>query len=100
MVISDRVLQRFWARVTKKDGGCWEWTGQTQHDIGYLYIGGKRFTPHKLALYFKHGIYVRGKNRCGNKLCCNPDHYDLPKRVVLAMERKNVANSIKAQFLT
>lgn len=94
MKITDGILSRFWLRVEETEAGCWEWTGQTQFGVGYLYVDKKRVTPHKLSLFLKYGVLTRGVNECGNKLCCNPEHYSLPKVAVRKIEQARLAGEL------
>jgi hypothetical protein len=72
--------QRFWAKVNKTDGGCWEWTAVTnQHGYGHLHPPGSR-TPiyaHRYSAMLHFGMFDRRLfvlHHCDNPPCVNPDH--------------------------
>lgn len=72
----------FWAKVEKKESGCWEWTG-CKYPNGYGQV--KRYKirknaipTHRYAWYLKYGkfpdngLYVLHK--CDNRICVNHNH--------------------------
>lgn len=76
----DSVLLRFWAKVTKAETGCWNWTAKRTR-TGY-----GQFTPHHgfpMALAHRYaytaangpipdGLHL--DHLCRNRLCVNPSH--------------------------
>lgn len=74
--------ERFWEKVVKTEGGCWNWTASTRHK-GY-----------GAFVYEKNGVVVQGRahryswelhcgdipdgmfvlHRCDNPACVNPEH--------------------------
>lgn len=88
-----------WAKIApnirKLDSGCWEWTGQLQHD-GYGLVTVKTIDgnvttakAHRVMYALKHGETPVGKHlhhkchhdqecedtyRCPHRRCVNPDH--------------------------
>lgn len=59
--------ERFWEKVNKIEGGCWEWMGCLLKSGGY---GG--FTIKKHARPIPEGLHVLHK--CDNPKCVRPDH--------------------------
>lgn len=76
--------QRFWKRVEKQEGGCWEWTGSV-NGSGYGLVGeggreGKYLTTHRYSYSLHKGDIPAGMvvmHSCDNKRCVNPDHLSL-----------------------
>lgn len=75
--------KRFMEKIIKdRDTGCWIWNGgRNNYKYGaiYCFIGNEiiRMGIKKYAHYIKYGNFVGGKSlkyKCGNPLCCNPDH--------------------------
>ncbi len=79
--MDEKVIARFWAKVSKSDG-CWEWSGsRTPRGYGKISIshGGKHFQAytHRFAYELLIGPIPDGYSvchRCDNPPCCNPDH--------------------------
>jgi len=77
--------QRFWARVSERESGCWPWGGTRDAD-GY---GRFRFAPghdalaHRLAYQLTRGPLPPGwalANRCSRRACVNPAHWEMVAR--------------------
>lgn len=72
---------KFWARVQKVDGGCWNWIGSVSSDAGYaqmLWEGSPR-PAHRIAWQLVNGGMPDGKmlvNQCGTRTCVNPEHWE------------------------
>jgi hypothetical protein len=72
---------KFWARVEKIDGGCWNWIGSISTDAGYaqmLWEGSPR-PAHRIAWQLLNGEMPIGKmlvNQCGTRTCVNPEHWE------------------------
>jgi hypothetical protein len=76
--------ERFWRRVRKSDGGCWEWIGAAVCSMGYgrMTFDGRPVLAHRISweLHFGpipvgagyHGTEVC--HRCDNGRCVRPDH--------------------------
>lgn len=75
---------KFWARVKKIEGGCWNWIGSISTDAGYgqmLWEGSPR-PAHRISWQLKYGEMPKGDllmNLCGTRTCVNPDHWELKK---------------------
>jgi hypothetical protein len=75
---------KFWARVEKIEGGCWNWIGSISTDAGYaqmLWEGSPR-PAHRISWQLKYGTMPKGDlllNTCGTRTCVNPDHWELGK---------------------
>lgn len=73
---------RFWNKVNKIEGGCWEWTACVDEcGYGKTVFNGKYLRAHQLS-YLSTGGEVEkydGKrmvlrHKCDNAKCVNPDH--------------------------
>lgn len=80
LVTSERVQERFWAKVDKSAGpdGCWVWRGTIADDgYGVLKIRPKMYRAHRLA-YAITNLADPGEmvvcHKCDNPLCVNPCH--------------------------
>lgn len=74
-------IESFWARVTKKPGGCWEWSA-SRNGLGYgiVWNGEKLLLAHRVAFTLTHGPIPRGlviDHICRNVACVNPEHLQL-----------------------
>lgn len=72
------VEERFWSRVNKDgEGGCWLWTGATDHRYGAFHFEGRRQKAHRVAWLLTYGEVPPGKmacHTCDNPPCVNPAH--------------------------
>lgn len=71
---------RFWAKVTKADDGCWLWTGAvTSRGYGCVGREGRVFSTHRFAYEALVGPIPAGltlDHLCRVKVCCNPEHLE------------------------
>jgi hypothetical protein len=69
---------RFWAKVSKQESGCWEWTGAKTN--GYGVIGVRRNTiekAHRISYMIHKGDFQQAMcvcHVCDNPGCVNPEH--------------------------
>lgn len=116
LVTSDRVQERFWAKVDKSAGpdGCWVWRGAAKpNGYGKFSIGKAKtsrwYYPHRIS-YAIHFRTDPGEmfccHKCDNPICCNPMHIFLGtdrenKNDMIGKRRQGAArgeNSPKARF--
>lgn len=77
-------IARFWAKVkVGKPAACWPWQGGANDDgYGRFKIGGRLFSPHRVAWEIANGPIPAGagyhgtvvRHACDNPLCCNWRH--------------------------
>lgn len=78
------VVEYFWKRVDKQEGGCWLWTGTIRPDgYGVIYIASKalrfRTSAHRYSYQLIKGAIPEGlelDHLCRVRKCCNPDHLE------------------------
>lgn len=73
------VEERFWEKVEKRgEGECWPWKAGRSGRYGTFQLGrGRPVGAHRMAWALEHrGEGWPGwiRHRCGNPLCCNPEH--------------------------
>lgn len=79
MILTPRLIQRFWNKVSKTEN-CWKWKGPAK-STGYGQLCVKHGTPpvsaHRLSWLIHFGEIPDGQcvcHRCDNRICVRPDH--------------------------
>lgn len=78
----DELAARLQSRlVVNQETGCHEWTGsQSSTGYGKIKNNKRRMTTHRVAYAVANGHRLPGgiqvRHKCGNRLCCNPEHLE------------------------
>lgn len=75
------VEDRFWARVNRVEGGCWNWTGHVSGGYGRIRRpSGRRMQAHRFSYELLTGLVIEDglhlDHLCRNQLCVNPAHLE------------------------
>lgn len=75
------LAERFWAKVEKSDGGCWEWTAAKEKGYGRFGLGYQKggVPAHRWAYEELVGPIPKGlqlDHLCRNRGCVNPEHLE------------------------
>ena len=79
-MVEQKHIDRFWAKVEKKDkDSCWEWTAYRDKDgYGQLgFIGKSPWKAHRISWFLHSGEIPAGMlicHHCDNPGCVNPNH--------------------------
>lgn len=68
------------------DNSCWLWKGsRSTQGYGQMCVNKKQVLAHQIGWQLMGNSVCRGKthlrNKCGNKLCVNPDHWEKELKV-------------------
>ena len=68
------------------DNSCWLWIGsRSTQGYGQMCVNKKQVLAHQIGWQLSGRSLCRGKthlrNKCGNKLCVNPDHWEKELKV-------------------
>lgn len=71
--------KRFWEKVVKHPGGCWEWQAVTHRGYGLFRLkhGAPMLRAHRVSYEWAYGPVPLGMyvlHACDNKRCVNPAH--------------------------
>jgi HNH endonuclease len=81
LTVDSKTYQRFMAKVSLSEHGCWLWTGaKTRDGYGKLEVDGRTVYAHRLAYEHWHepiGDGLRILHKCDTPECVNPDHLQL-----------------------
>lgn len=76
--ISGNSVDRFWGKVSKFGGECWNWTAATRSTgYGCMKLDGRLISAHRFSFVLHFGEVPEGLivcHRCDNRLCVRPDH--------------------------
>lgn len=102
--------KEFWDQVEEMDGpdaGCLRWTGRYHRKIGKPSYGVFRLffmcvSVHRAAWFYKYGSYPPGRlmNKCGQTLCCNPEHWEMPVPCQLKEDEREEIRGLYRDGLT
>jgi|GEM_PF-1970403 len=78
IVCTPTATERFWKKVDKHGGGCWNWTAaKSPKGHGRFGLGGRYVMAHRYAYVLHYGDIEEDKeihHRCENPSCVNPAH--------------------------
>jgi hypothetical protein len=72
------LTDRFWAKVSQSEDGCWEWTASiATSGYGQIRAAGKPRYAHRVSWELHNGEIPDGRwvlHTCDNRRCVRPDH--------------------------
>jgi hypothetical protein len=78
MKLTKAQIKEFWSKVDKNGpNGCWLWKGGKIKGYGTIYLNGKTYRAHRIALVLTTGVMrcdLDGCHECDNPSCVNPSH--------------------------
>jgi hypothetical protein len=88
--------EKWWERVSKRQDGCWEWTGSRwARGYGRFYVDGRRQSAHRWGYEHLRGPISEGlelDHLCRNTWCVNPKHLEPVEHLVNV--RRGVAGQV------
>ena len=83
---------RFWSKVLKRPGGCWEWTAARTHNgYGRFTLDRTSLRAHRVSYWLSNGPIPDGLlicHHCDNPGCVRPEH------LFAATQKQNVRDAI------
>lgn len=80
MQLTEKNKARFWAKVSVRQYGCWEWNGcKHTHGYGRFYLNRRWIMAHRISyIIFNKSIPDNREidHICRNRQCVNPDHLE------------------------
>lgn len=77
---AESLADRFWSKVERTTGGCWDWLGSLRpNGYGYIRFSGDTFVAHRLSFELTGHSIPSGAvidHLCRNRRCVNPDHLE------------------------
>ncbi|KKN74764.1 hypothetical protein LCGC14_0388060 [marine sediment metagenome] len=76
------VMERFWAKVTYTEDGCWIW-GKPSNGYGVFWNGSRQQVAHRFLFESVNGAVPFGfelDHLCRVKRCVNPNHLEVVTR--------------------
>ena len=74
------MTMRFWSKVEKDPGGCWNWTASKyRNGYGSFWDGTRGVKAHRFSWEQINGVVHEGfelDHLCRNKECVNPQHLE------------------------
>lgn len=74
-IVNPQFIAHFWAKIEKRENGCWEWTGPISDRYGRYTFRKRPLLTHRIAYALSFGVPSGNIcHRCDNTKCCNPAH--------------------------
>lgn len=101
------LAERFWAKVNKIEGGCWEWTAyKMRQGYGVLILGsrtdGSRRTElaHRVSYTLAYGDFPEDQvicHSCDNPACVRPQHLFIGSQADNMLDMREKGRSTKGR---
>lgn len=79
LIFDDRIVERFKSRITRREAGCWEWSGHiNRKGYGTFGIGKRTILAHSVAWRLWYGVFPDLDKDlhhvCENRKCVRVSH--------------------------